>query len=370
VILVVDDDAEICEALSTILSAAGHDVAACGSAQEALERAAVDEPELIISDVMMPGQGGFELRAEYAARHPERRTPFVFLSSLGQPDDVVRGLDSGVEDYLVKPVHEKVLRAKVRSILDSRRRWASPAFRGDLARFPFIKVLRFCEMQGLTGQVEFEAGSFRAAVSFRAGSLVADDNDAGADDRLGRLYDLTEGTFTIRSQGVEFRELAGVAAPTGGPTAAASAPRPAGRLSTVDVGGRAVHVQTEVVGPPGRKLVTAATLDGRTLFKRISEPPEDAEAGFVEGVLEVQHAAVERDVREAQEKLLIESVERPDWKERFDRLFEEGFVEYRKGRWEAARAVWEEARALNPSDKVLEVNLRVVLGKLGHRDVG
>ncbi|MGZ4632104.1 MAG: alpha-glucosidase C-terminal domain-containing protein, partial [Actinomycetes bacterium] len=43
-------------------------------------------------------------------------------------------------------------------------------------------------------------------------------------------------------------------------------------------------------------------------------------------------------------------------KEQFDRLFEEGFVEYRKGRWEAARAVWEEAKALNPSDKALEVN--------------
>lgn len=368
-ILVVDDEPVFREAASYALEADGHSVVTAASAAEALEIVSKEEPVLILSDVRMPGMGGFEFREAYERSHPARSTPFVFMTSLGEPQEIVRGLDTGADDYLVKPVPSGVLRAKVRALLRQRRRWSAPSFRGDLSRFPFIKVLRFCEVNGVSGTVEFETPDITISLPFRAGAPVAEDPET--ENSLDRLYDATEGTFTIRSTPIGFHELSAVEAPprkTARREPEETEARPMGRLSAVGAGGRQIQIQTEFVTGPKEQIITVAILDGRTLLKRTLEPSLSATRADIEAQVQAQHAVVETEVREKLATLAPKPPEAPvSAKERFDALFEAGFASYREGRYEEALESWQTALALFPADKSTQVNIEIVKRKLAHQ---
>ncbi len=359
-ILIVDDEASQLEFVGKTLGDDGHRVISFTRAAEALERAAEDEPELVLSDIMMPGMGGLDFKDAYQKRFPHRLTPFVFFTSLSEPGDIVRGLETGADDYLVKPVAPEVLRAKVRSLLRRKERYATPVFQGDLGRYPFIKVLQFCELHGLTGHVEFAGPDLAASVPFRSGSLALEPGD----DRLTSLYDLTEGRFTIHSRPIDFRALEEVALPADS-TPPDPVDRPMGKLSAVRANQRLFQIQTELASHPERQILSVAILDGNTVLKRKSPPPAGANRQLLEKLIEEQHHALETEVREKLIGLVRDKGPTP--KELFYQRFETGFEEYRKGNLEAALAAWEEAKALNPSDKAIEINLRVVRGKLEGR---
>jgi two-component system phosphate regulon response regulator OmpR len=120
-VLVVDDDRRIRELLSSYLRKNGYRVTIAASAQEA--RAFLDSLtfEIIVLDVMMPGENGFDFAANL------RRTsqvPILMLTARSEPDDRVRGLEIGVDDYLAKPHEPKELLLRIGSIL--RRTRAAP----------------------------------------------------------------------------------------------------------------------------------------------------------------------------------------------------------------------------------------------------
>jgi two-component system phosphate regulon response regulator OmpR len=113
-VLVVDDDRRIRELLATYLRKNGYRVTMAASAQEA--RAYLDSLtfEIIVLDVMMPGQNGFDFAADL------RRTsqvPILMLTARSESDDRVRGLEIGVDDYLAKPHEPKELLLRIGSIL-------------------------------------------------------------------------------------------------------------------------------------------------------------------------------------------------------------------------------------------------------------
>lgn len=143
-IVVVDDDEMQLAFVTQVLEHEGYVVRAFSEASRALEHCAREAPALLISDVLMPEMGGFELQTRYLARFPDRTTPFVFLSSLSDSGTVTRGLDAGADDFLQKPVDAQILRAKVRALLRRRRRIAETSFRGDLKGMPLPALLRFC----------------------------------------------------------------------------------------------------------------------------------------------------------------------------------------------------------------------------------
>ncbi len=119
-IIAVDDQPEILEFLTSVLEGAGHVVKTFSDPRAALAFAHSTPPQLIISDMVMPEMDGMAFRVAYQREFSERNTPFVFLSSQGDPAIVVRGLDAGVDDYLLKPVHPEILKAKVRNLLERR----------------------------------------------------------------------------------------------------------------------------------------------------------------------------------------------------------------------------------------------------------
>ena len=356
-VFAVDDEKTNLDLVSGILENEDLEVDTFSSAEELLAASADRAPALIVSDVMMPGMSGLELRREYGRRFPHRLTPFLMLSALSTTDDVIRGLESGADDYLTKPVEPRLLLAKVGALLRRQDRLLHPTFRGDLGRFPFIKVLQFCETNGISGEVEFETPSLRVTVPLRAGDLDTDRLE-NADELLPQLYDADDGTFLIRASVPAFDGLRDVAAP---PSEAPTPPDlPMGRLSGVQLEHRLFQVQTECTSPPSSRVVTVVILDGRTVLKRDSSAPSGREDA--QKVVDSQHQAVETEVRGKVQQLLgrTEYSRTEDYYE----LFEAGLEAYRKKEYAKALDTWERARALNPDDRTLAINLRVVKEKL------
>jgi two-component system response regulator MtrA len=111
-ILVIDDDASLAEMLSLVLRQEGFDTDLCARGDEALEVFRDYHPDLVLLDLMLPGLDGIEVCKQIRA---ESGVPIVMLTAKGDTVDVVVGLESGADDYVVKPFKPKELIARIRA---------------------------------------------------------------------------------------------------------------------------------------------------------------------------------------------------------------------------------------------------------------
>lgn len=118
--LVVEDDPHTVELLSYSLSCAGFKVATAETGVEALRRLREQHMDVIICDVMLPGMDGFALRDEIVRDPLLRDTPFIFLTAKTLPEDEIRGVQSGADEYITKPFDPDVLIARVRAVMARR----------------------------------------------------------------------------------------------------------------------------------------------------------------------------------------------------------------------------------------------------------
>lgn len=131
-VLVVDDEQHIAEGVRFNLQADGHDVVVAETGEQALslllqERSTFD---VVVLDVMLPGKDGFAVASELRAAG--QFVPILMLTARGRPEDVLRGFESGADDYLPKPFELGILLARVGGLL-RRRRWNE---RGSSAEMP------------------------------------------------------------------------------------------------------------------------------------------------------------------------------------------------------------------------------------------
>ena len=112
-IMVVDDDQDLSEMLGIVLNGAGYEVDLVGRGDEVMDLLRAQKPDLVLLDVMLPGMDGIEVAKLIRA---ESMVPIVMLTAKGDTHDVVRGLEAGADDYMVKPFNpsELVARLKVR----------------------------------------------------------------------------------------------------------------------------------------------------------------------------------------------------------------------------------------------------------------
>ncbi|MGE0454949.1 MAG: response regulator transcription factor [Vicinamibacteria bacterium] len=103
-ILAADDDATALSALRQILAQRGYDVTIAGSGEEALRIAALQEFDLFILDVTMPGVTGFDVCKQLRQDPRSENTPVIFLTAKGMIGDMMQGREAGSDLYLVKPV--------------------------------------------------------------------------------------------------------------------------------------------------------------------------------------------------------------------------------------------------------------------------
>ena len=130
-LLLVDDDRRIRDLLSRFLQRNGYRVTLAATAEEARTHLRSFAFDLLVLDIMMPGESGLDLAAEV---RKSSQVPILMLTALTEADDRVRGLEVGADDYLAKPYEPRELLLRVASIL---RRAAPRVARGDGA------VLRF-----------------------------------------------------------------------------------------------------------------------------------------------------------------------------------------------------------------------------------
>jgi two-component system phosphate regulon response regulator OmpR len=132
-LLIVDDDARIRTLLARYLSEAGYRVTTAASADDARARLSGLTFDLLILDVMMPGENGVDLAASL---RKTSQVPILMLTALGDPQDRIKGLESGVDDYVSKPFEPRELVLRINGIL-RRTTSGTPALPADAAEVTF-----------------------------------------------------------------------------------------------------------------------------------------------------------------------------------------------------------------------------------------
>ncbi|MDP4210104.1 MAG: response regulator [Bacteroidota bacterium] len=115
-ILVIEDEVIVLKAIEFKLAREGYEVILAADGKEGMEKITEQNPDLIISDVMMPYANGLEILS-YLRITLQRSTPLVMLSAIGQEDTVVKALEMGADDYITKPFSPNELLLRIKKLL-------------------------------------------------------------------------------------------------------------------------------------------------------------------------------------------------------------------------------------------------------------
>ena len=116
-VLIVEDEKALADLLQYNLEKEGYRVSLASDGEEALIMADEDRPDLFVLDWMLPKAPGIEVCRRLRQRQDTRNTPIVMLTARSDESERIRGLDTGADDYIVKPFSSEVLKGKIESVL-------------------------------------------------------------------------------------------------------------------------------------------------------------------------------------------------------------------------------------------------------------
>ena len=156
-ILIADDEPDILEIIQFNLQQEGYEVITAKNGDEAIEQAKKHQPDLIILDIMMPGKNGIEV-CNILRRHPAfNETLIIFLSALSDEVTEIRGLETGADDYLTKPISPKILASKINALFRRLNKEDSDVLQvGDLKIDREKYLINFQEKDITLARKEFE----------------------------------------------------------------------------------------------------------------------------------------------------------------------------------------------------------------------
>jgi two-component system, OmpR family, alkaline phosphatase synthesis response regulator PhoP len=158
-VLIADDEPDILEIIQFNLQTEGYEVITAKNGDEALDLAKKHQPNLIILDVMMPYKNGIEVCNILRSQPAFQQTLIIFLSALSDESTEVRGLETGADDYLTKPISPKVLISKVNALfrrLNNNQEADGVINIGDLAIDREKYIIRYQESDIILARKEFE----------------------------------------------------------------------------------------------------------------------------------------------------------------------------------------------------------------------
>lgn len=214
-LLLVDGDARSRRVLEVSLRKAGFSVTTAEGTEQALQFLEHAEPDLIISDTRLPGSDGFEFCRLVKSNTRWVAIPFVFLTSAKGIEDKVKGLELGVEDYLVKPIYIKEVTTRLRMLLQRKQRerlerkdTARTKFTGQLADMAVVDLMQTIEISRKSGTIAFETELGDATVWFREGTVIdAQMGRLQGENAIYRLLTLSDGAFEVEFKPVSRKPI-------------------------------------------------------------------------------------------------------------------------------------------------------------------
>jgi DNA-binding response OmpR family regulator len=215
-LLVVDGDRKILRILDVSLRNAGFDVRTSSDGLEAAASVEATPPHLIISDTELTSLDGFELCRRLKQKPEHAAIPFIFLAT-PRPEDRLRGIELGADDFLSKPVHVGEVVSRARMLLQRNERArleraggqpGGERFAGELADFALVDLLQTVEASRRSGIVHLvNAAATRAEIYFRQGQVVdAEVGRLSGREAIYRLFSWTEGKFAIEWKNIRRKD--------------------------------------------------------------------------------------------------------------------------------------------------------------------
>lgn len=115
-VLVIEDDDTTFALLDYMLQRSGYGVSRVADGREAISLADGDPPDVVLCDVLLPHSNGFEIVAALREREAWKSVPIIMLTALSKEADIVRALDAGATDFVVKPFSMEELAARIRRV--------------------------------------------------------------------------------------------------------------------------------------------------------------------------------------------------------------------------------------------------------------
>ncbi|MCP4687783.1 MAG: response regulator, partial [Desulfobacterales bacterium] len=177
-VLIVDDDPVMRMSLDSTLSEAGYETVHVGDGLEALEKVREIDPDVVLSDIVMPRLDGYELHKRLRQNSETADIPFLFLSVKSEPSDQLKGLQMGADDYVTKPFKIKDLIARMEKVMKSAERMRSfrsqAVFSGSLAQMDMGDVLQVVELNYKSGELVLRSarGKKIGSAFFQDGRLI------------------------------------------------------------------------------------------------------------------------------------------------------------------------------------------------------
>jgi len=177
IVLIVDDDPEVRDAIASLLESVGNDVVAFGSAAAMIAAPPTEAPTCILMDIRMPGLGGLE--AQRDLRMAGVDVPIIFLTGYGDVPMSVKAMKAGAVDFLTKPFREQDLLEAVSAAIDvdRKRRQSSDALRRLQLRYDTLtsrekEVMGFVSRGLLNKQIANEMGLSEITVKVHRGRMM------------------------------------------------------------------------------------------------------------------------------------------------------------------------------------------------------
>ncbi|HEY3358489.1 MAG TPA: response regulator [Polyangia bacterium] len=218
-ILLVDDDPWIVRMVSAVLEKRGYQISTAPDGAAGLELAAQIQPDLIITDVMMPRMDGWTLVKNLRAQTRFAFVPVIFLTALSSDDDRIRGFRLGADDYLPKPFRFDELDLRVANVLKKHRELrqeakpggedGKPGIHGALDQLGLSSLLAMLEMERKSGVLVLRRGAETGRIFVREGRVVFARMDQGTLQNAEAVYHLVtwpDGRFDFSAIEVDMED--------------------------------------------------------------------------------------------------------------------------------------------------------------------
>lgn len=202
-LLLVDGDAKSLRVMEVSLKKAGFQVTTAIHGKDALEKVQISLPDLVLAETRMPEMDGFELCKVLKSDERFRHIPYVFLTSQKAVESKVKGLETGAEDYLTKPIYIKEVVTRVRMILAKvekerfEKKEQRAGFSGNLSDMGVVDLVQTFEIGRKTGTIQI-LGERQGTVFFKEGRVI--DAELGrlrGENAFYRMLNTFEGQFEV-----------------------------------------------------------------------------------------------------------------------------------------------------------------------------